>query len=228
MRRSILPPPAVLAVFASLVAFTPRPAQAATGIGLAWDHCQGEVGAIQNKEFACDTNAGVDIAYGTVTLAVPLSKVGGFDLSLGIAAASPSLPAWWQLVSPGSCRSASLSAPQLVDPTASVCEDWGHGVASGLLSGTDILELCVGSTPPPNKMGLTVGAFAPIESPQDLAAGQEYFLFSLRLNHAKTVGTGSCAGCETPVCITFCGGRLSMGGATTSTSTRRLRSPAAT
>ena len=33
------------------------------------------------------------------------------------------------------------------------------------------------------------------------AAGQELFVFRLRISHAKTVGTGACGGCLEPVTI---------------------------
>jgi len=209
MHRSLLPPRVVVAVFASLLVFTATAAQAAPGVGLAWDHCQGEAGAVQNKVFACDTNAGLDIAYGTLTLAVPHPQTLGIDFDLVLVSASPVIPAWWQVINPGSCRPSSVTAPQLVDPTATVCEDWGHGVASGAIS-TGLFDpiACLGPAPPANRTGIHVGAFAPVEEPQDMVAGQEYFVFSLRINHAKTIGTGACGGCEVPVCIIFCGGRL--------------------
>ena len=35
----------------------------------------------------------------------------------------------------------------------------------------------------------------------DAVAGQEYFLATLRINHAKTVGTGACGGCVEPMCL---------------------------
>lgn len=207
MRRATWSPQFVLVVWVVLLVVTTRPALAATGIGLAWDHCQGEAGAMQNKAFACNTNAGVDIAYATATLAAPIASVDGFDLVLSIVSTA-TVPDWWQFVLPTGCRTGSMSAPQLADPDASVCEDWSHGVGSGTFSGIDILKLCVGPAPQANKVGMTAGAFTPIEEPQDLVEGQEYFLFSLRMTHMKTVGTGACGGCEAPVCITFCGGRI--------------------
>jgi hypothetical protein len=41
-----------------------------------------------------------------------------------------------------------------------------------------------------------------------LAAGQEYFVFTVTINHAKTFGTGACTGCIEPMCIFFSGARL--------------------
>ena len=208
MNRTRLQFPAVLATMVLLLPIAATTALAQPGLGLAWDHCQGEAGAVQNKVFACDTNAGVDILYGTVTLAAQIDNVAGFDMEVRIVSASPSLPSWWQLAPAGACRLGSLSAPQFVDPTAATCEDWGHGVASGLFSWGAILQICVGELPPPNTVGLTVGGFVPIDQLQTLVAGQKYYVFSLHINHAKTVGAGACGGCETPVCITFCGGRF--------------------
>jgi hypothetical protein len=36
-----------------------------------------------------------------------------------------------------------------------------------------------------------------------LVSGQEYFAFMVRIQHTKTVGTGQCAGCCTPVNLVF-------------------------
>jgi hypothetical protein len=38
---------------------------------------------------------------------------------------------------------------------------------------------------------------------QDLAGGQEYFSFNIGISNVKSVGTGNCAGCSTPICIVF-------------------------
>src|SRR5262245_58901874 len=70
---------AALAMSTCLLSLAASSALAAPGIGFAWDHCQGEGGAVQNKVFACDTNAGLDIAYGIFTLESPFDRVGGID-----------------------------------------------------------------------------------------------------------------------------------------------------
>ena len=36
-----------------------------------------------------------------------------------------------------------------------------------------------------------------------LGPGVEYWSGALLINHAKTVGTGACSGCVTPVCILY-------------------------
>jgi hypothetical protein len=48
-----------------------------------------------------------------------------------------------------------------------------------------------------------IAAAVPATSLASLFAGQEYFVCSLTINHAKTVGTGACSGCNEPVCIVF-------------------------
>jgi len=37
----------------------------------------------------------------------------------------------------------------------------------------------------------------------EFVTNQEYFLFTLVLNHQKTVGLDACAGCTIPVCLGF-------------------------
>ena len=48
-----------------------------------------------------------------------------------------------------------------------------------------------------SSLGFAVAASAAA----DLFAAQEYFAFNANINNAKSVGTGNCAGCSTPVCI---------------------------
>jgi hypothetical protein len=185
-----------------LVLLHAAPANAAPGIGVSWNHCQGEVGAAQNREFACDTNTGQDIAYGTLALGSPVADLGGIDMTLQLVAASPTLPAWWQFAT-GNCRVSSMSSPQVIDPAATLCQDWAAGLASPAFFYCSPTAACGDPSQPPNTARIFLGAFVPLEQPQVLAADQLYFVVSQRLNHAKTVGAGSCAGCETPVCMVF-------------------------
>src|SRR5262249_25335648 len=53
----------------------------------------------------------------------------------------------------------------------------------------------------PNRSQVKIGAAVPQDAPLSLSAGTEYYCFNLRLSATKTVGTGACAGCSTPVCI---------------------------
>ena len=48
---------------------------------------------------------------------------------------------------------------------------------------------------------MIAGFAVPASALADLNAGQEYYTFTRTINHAKTVGTAACGGCEVPVCI---------------------------
>src|SRR5207249_2760165 len=43
-----------------------------------------------------------------------------------------------------------------------------------------------------------------------LSAGVEYFTGSFGISHIKTVGTGACAGCSTPVCLLYSYARIAL------------------
>ena len=46
-----------------------------------------------------------------------------------------------------------------------------------------------------------IGSIAYSGDPVVMAPGTEYYSMRLRINSAKTVGTGACAGCLDPVCV---------------------------
>jgi|ERR1041385_7778078 hypothetical protein len=168
----------VLTVLALLAA----PHARAAGVGLRWDACLADGGVI-NKSFACNTNSGAIFLVASFVVDQPLAGLRRVAVSLELASASPTLPAWWDMVS---CR----------PPTV------GGGSAT---------VVCI---PYPGTMGITgfvIGEHGPnterIEignssgPSASVAAGPEYRVVTLRLNLLRTVGTGSCGGCDIPVCI---------------------------
>jgi hypothetical protein len=48
---------------------------------------------------------------------------------------------------------------------------------------------------------IRIAAAVPSTTPVQLTAGTEYYCFKLVITDAKTMGSGACAGCSTPVCI---------------------------
>jgi hypothetical protein len=95
----------------------------------------------------------------------------------------------------GSCRQFALASQFTVPAGAQNCVDWAGGQASGGL-GAYILN-----TQGQNHARIRISSAAPSPPGAALFAGQEYFAFSLTISHAKTVGTGACAGCLEPVVI---------------------------
>jgi hypothetical protein len=54
-------------------------------LNLRWDKCFGD-GGVQYRDFACDTNVGVELLVGTFELAADLQAVNGLECFLDIGA----------------------------------------------------------------------------------------------------------------------------------------------
>jgi hypothetical protein len=185
--------------FVSVLLALATPALAAPtppGVNLRWDQCYSDGGVI-NRTFACDTNAGSDRLVMSFVLDSEMLDVTGMETRVFIESASPALPSWWSMRNAGTCRLASLSLGTTLPPGALNCVDWANGNAVGGIGNYVIGELG------PNSVVINAACAVSPENLATLAAGQEYFVGSLTINHAKTVGTGSCAGCDVPVCIVF-------------------------
>jgi hypothetical protein len=178
------------------------PVHAAEGVNLAWNHCLGEGTGVQNVTFACNTNTGLHVMTGSFVLGHDLATVIGAEVVLELATASPSLPAWWTFKNAGTCRATSMAVTFVQNPTDVVCQDWAATEAiGGLASYCTIAGECVDHPTAANVARIKLISAVPQASAKDLAAGIEYFDFNLLINNQKTVGTGSCAGCETPACV---------------------------
>ena len=75
----------------------------ASGVNFSWDACTSE-GGVQNKTFACDTNTGSDVLYGSFVLGTDQTNSIGIEATVDIHAQSTNLPDWWQFVNAGACR----------------------------------------------------------------------------------------------------------------------------
>jgi hypothetical protein len=186
---------------ATLITSNALAAPTLPGINVRWDNCYAD-GGVMNKAFACDTNTGFETVVLSVQLDTPMLDVSGMEIRVSLKASVPALPAWWEYrqspLSEGGCRETSLSF--IASPTlpSGNCVDWGEGRQAGGIGAYRWDELGPGSAV------LLIAAAVPSSSlvPQ-LDPVTEYIVGGLRINHAKTVGTGSCAGCATPVCILF-------------------------
>jgi hypothetical protein len=179
-----------------LLALTAGVAAAAPGVNLRWANCFGDAGTI-NRNFACNTNTGNHILVGSFELGQNILQASGNEVVIDLAAADATLPAWWGFKNAGTCRQASQSMNFVIPGTAVVCADWANGQAAGGIGAYNIGERG------PNTARVKAAIAVPASALADLFAGQEYFSYNLVMNSANTVGTGSCAGCEVPVCIVF-------------------------
>jgi len=196
MRRLLAVPALVLSLLSLAFAFAP-PARAATtppGVNIRWDHCYDDGGTL-NKTFACDTNSGSERIVCSLALDQPTIGISGCEIYVDLGAQSATLPAWWQLRNAGLCRTTALSF-QTIPPAGSVnCLDWSSGYAVGGLAAYYV------GYHGPNTARIVAVAAVPPDALASFAAGPEYFVCAFQIQHAKTVGTGSCAGCDVPVCI---------------------------
>lgn len=164
------------------------------GVNISWDNCFAD-GGTRNKNFACDVNTGTERLVLSMELAAPLDSVTGVEIRLDIHSASSLLPAWWALKNAGSCRQSSLGSSAGTAPVGSVgCVDWSGGLAVG---GIGLYDTSLGGG------WVRISSAVAVPGPLSLPGGQELYLQALTINHAKTVGTGACAGCDVPVCIGF-------------------------
>jgi len=191
-RRSLLGCAALALVIAA-------PALAATtppGVNIRWDHCYDDGGSL-NKAFACDTNLGSEQLVLSFALGADKPDVTGMEIVVDVTTTGPALPSWWLFRNVGSCRQSSLTI-QIVPPAGSVnCQDWSNGQSAGGIGAYTL------GWAGPNTARILAATAVPIGSAATLSADNEYFIAQFTINNAKTIGTGSCAGCAEPVCIVF-------------------------
>lgn len=176
----------------------------AAGVNFSWNACTAE-GGVQNKTFACDTNSGSNVLYGSFVLDADQTNSIGLEATVDFHAQSANLPDWWQFVNAGACRQNALSVSFDFsgDPAISCHGPWSAASVGGL-GGYHTYwttpQVPSGSTS--DAQALLVGAVTHADAAH-LTAGTEYYAFKLTLSSIKTVGSGACAGCSAPVCITL-------------------------
>jgi len=178
-----------------LLALTATVAAAGPGVGLHWNACIVD-GGVVNRNFACNSNNGSNQLVGSFEMGANLPGVVGTEIVVDIASAGATLPAWWQFKNVGTCRTAAMTMNQVISGTAT-CVDWALGASAGGIGAYNI------GARGPNTARMVAALAVAASGAADLEPGTEYFSFNLLVNNTKTVGTGSCAGCQVPVCIVF-------------------------
>jgi hypothetical protein len=180
-------------LFALVLAATP--AAADPGVHLSWDHCSAD-GRVANRNFACNTNGGSAVIV--LSYESPLLRTDrvGAEIVLEVFASDPvALPAWWQFKNAGSCRASSMSVNLVAAVLPTACDyPWTTGSAAG------VGAYQVGKWGP-NTAHLLIAEAVPFPNTFTVGPGIETFALNVVIDHAKTVGTGACAGCTQPVCI---------------------------
>ena len=162
----------------------------AAGIALNWGACEAD-GGISNTTFACNTNAGSTALAPSFRLDAALTGVTSVRGTLEVVSETPTLPSWWDL---DICRSGSLTTLN-ASLAPILCSYWGTGLA--VHDGIDSYVPGLGG---PNTARCEFRSFV-LGAGASLAAGSEYVVTGLRINFNRTVGSPSCAGCGTGVCL---------------------------
>jgi hypothetical protein len=158
----------------------------AAGSGLRWNSCQGA----SNRNFACDRNTSSELLVGSFSSPTSMSMIAA-EVYIRITVAEGEIPSWWRMWAVSDCRrgGSNLSVDM---STETECEDpWG-GQATGLFAPHSIDSQGV---------DLRLVMAVPSTSPVSIGAGRPYGLFKIGLQHTRSTGAGSCAGCSTPACI---------------------------
>ena len=171
------------------------PALAAPGLKLSWDQCSAD-GRVGNRSFACDTNDGEEVLFLSYEPPVAAPDVAAIEVTLHVQSSDGVLPEWWRIYGVGSCRLTALTQGTTGVP-GSACVDPYQGVAAGGIAG-----FAPDPHGTPDWRILAIIA-VPVDYVFSIATGTEYFAMRLILRHVKTVGSGACAGCSTPLCVGF-------------------------
>lgn len=165
-------------------------ASAQGGLNLSWDDCGSNGNA--DAVFACNTNAGAAFnLFASVAASTNLQNFVGSVMVLDFQSESATLPDWWQY---GGCRLAtSLTAAPAAGVTT--CTDITDNPQFGGIDYTTAF----GGNANRSRLRTAYAMDAGLAGP--LASGTEHTLIQVAINRNRTTGTGSCAGCSTPMCI---------------------------
>ena len=165
----------------------------AAGVNLSWNDC-GSFGA-ESRTFACDTNVGTHVLFGSFVAPAGLPAVSGHAVLIDVLSTCNNIfPHWWNM-RPGGCRSSS-SLMHNFDFTSGPgnCHDYWQGGAIGGIS----------MDPPAGNHTLIRLQYAlPVGDPRivPIAEGTEVYAFKVIINSQRTVGPSACTGCQDGACL---------------------------
>ena len=197
MKRSLLS----VGVVAAMLLFAS--AAVADEVQLTWNSCLADGGA-NNIAFACNSNTGNRAIVAAAKLTTDLLEVLSDEVVIDlVATTAPALPDWWALrdnapLGYTACRNGALSIATQDGPG---CPD-----IFALQGSMNIAAFQPDKVIPGSARILSVNA-VPSTDPVNLIVAEApdgvWAIGRWTINNARTLGTPSCAGCATPVCIVF-------------------------
>ena len=169
----------------------------AEGINLYWNDCSPLRGGsgVTGLTNDCASNTG---SLSLVSSFIPppgVTALQAVESEIYVTLAAPSVPSWWQMQT-GGCRASSISAAlQFVGRSA--CTKLWSSNALGFAQ-LDLNPLCC---PDPRMARIRAVAAMTPEDTVATSPSLEYYAFEILINHAKSIGVGSCEGCATAACI---------------------------
>jgi hypothetical protein len=174
------------------------PPRAGAQINLTYDDCG--VG-ITNKTDACTSNTGRYDVIASFIVPSGSTAITGEEGVLDLMVAAPTVPAWWQAVTAGSCRGSAVTV--LFTTPGPSCGDYFNTVDMPV--GGFAYDIGFGQ---PNRVRIRTASAVPLDLATSfeavgLSAGDECYAFTLRWDMTRTTGDGACAGCLVPACLVF-------------------------
>ncbi len=190
MKKTLLLCGVLLAVSASVAS--------AAGMNLGWNDCPAGVTYLRDVVFACNTNSNASAHTMFVSFKVPVN-VGTYvsnQATIELQSNGAVLPPWWGLKGTGQCRTGQGVADANFASGPFSCNYPWFVTATGSLASENDPYL----TPNHGRMNF-VFAVGSADAQPLAADGTEYYAFKMLVTNTKTVGTGSCAGCQDGVCL---------------------------
>ena len=187
--KKFRPATPVLALCAALCLVAP-PARAA-GINLSWND-YGTSGQSLATSY-CNTNVGTQSMVISFVSPVPMTQFVGFAGVMDVMFNSATVPSWW-MGQNGGCRPLTFNFNSDFSAGPFSCGDlW-----SGSIVGATNLSPGV---PAANRLRIRFFGAVPSNEPRTIDDVTQYYLVKIAINNLKTVGAGSCGGCDIAACI---------------------------
>lgn len=174
----------------------------AGGVNFAWGPSCWADNPVANKTNLCTTNfTQVQVMTGSYVLANAMNDFVGIQAVVDLQATAATLPAWWEFQT-GGCRGGAMtSSSDFTLVTVTNCTDIFAGGASGGITAYQTATTSPAGPYGANAARVKVAWAVPADAPIPASPATEYLGFQLKFAGSKTIGTGSCAGCLTPVSL---------------------------
>jgi hypothetical protein len=196
----------LLAVALTATLAAPRVARSGGALDMAWSSCAGNGSIVTNLAFDCLSNTGSGTLVCSFVPPANVIQFAGAELLVDLISHATPLPAWWALQSPAGCRAGSVSLSTAYGGGAGCLDLWAgtSGLAAVAGYGTGAFNLSTINAGNVSQYAtLDIALAAPTGAPVSVTPGLEYFLVNVVIDHARSAGAGSCAGCFDPVCLSF-------------------------